>query len=353
MPRLRLFDVRQSRLPRVVGLCADNMPAIAEYVNGAQRRLVMAKEAGDEGWWGSWAEIAFPGVSITNPFVTTPREVARVERFDVCQQPVPIRNQFYEYLDFGNGRLPKLRCGGDRWHCNMQAMTRNNVVTFVEQSVFPCILRAYATSANDIGAAKRVLLQGLDTTDEVIYSQDGPVEVQGEFVVLDTPFIQSTNQFNRITGFQKDVTYGPIQIMQVDPATNDETLLLTMQPTETVAGYRRYYLHNLPANCCSQSTPVQDVTVTAIVKLDLVPVAVDTDYLMLHNLEAIIEECIAIRMSEMDNERSQKLALIHHINAIRLLNSEITHYLGKQSPAVNFAPFGSARLERQNIGNQL
>jgi len=95
------------------------------------------------------------------------------------------------------------------------------------------------------------------------------------------------------------------------------------------------------------------VQVTGIVKLDLVPVMVDTDYLLINNLEAIIEECQSIRYSQMDTPAAKQMAAERHIQAIRLLNGEIAHYLGLDMPAVNVAPFGSARLERRNIGTMI
>lgn len=354
MPRLRLLDFRASTGPQTLGICNTDFKSMAAYVNSAQRRLLLAREAGDEGWWGTWAEVAFTNVSQNNPYITCPRNVARLEKLSICNRPIPIHNQFYEYLDFGNGRLPK-QCQTDCWFdCQTLALTRNNVITMTDQSVSPCLIRVYASNSVDIGAARRVLIQGLDASGSTIYSQDGNVQVEGVFLTLDTPFEQSVEQFSRITGIQKDVTNGNVQIFQVDPATGEETILLTMDPGETVAGYRRYYLNSLPRNCCSGTgTDVCELTVTAIVKLELIPAVIDTDYLLLQNLEAIIEECIAIRMSRMDELESQKLAAIHHLNAIRYLNSEIAHYLGKQSPAVSFAPFGSAKLECQKIGSMI
>lgn len=351
MPRLRLRDFRLSRGPRVLGICAENQPACAEYVNGAQRRLILAREAGDEGWWGTWAEVMFSNVSRTNPFITCPPEVARIEKINVCSCPARINNQFYEYLDFGNGRLPKVCSRSDRFFCAPTVMTRNNAVTFVDQTISPCTIRIYSTDNADQQAAKRVMVSGLNTAGDIIYTTDGNSQVQGEFITIDNPFSDSVNQFTAITGIQKDVTYGTIQIFQLDPNTGDERLLGQMQQSETVAEYRRYYLDSLPPNCCLTPSPDSALSITAIVKLELLPITVDTDYLLLHNLEAVIEECIAIRMSEMDNMESQQLAAVHHTNAIRLLNSEIAHYLGKQSPAVNFAPWGTARLERDKIGS--
>lgn len=348
MPRITLRHFRDSRGPTAVGICKDNFKVLADTVNTAQRRLLYAREAGDEGWWGTWSEVAFSNVSRTNPYITAPREIARIEKLNVCDCPMRIQNQFYEYLDFGNGRLPK-RCGTNWLTLSRQAYTRNTVPTFVDQTVTPCIIRVYPTMAADTDSVKRIFLQGVDNNGTTITSQDNGVTVQGEFVTLASPFVDFLNQPSTITGFQKDWTYGDVQIFQVDPATGDETLLLVMEPSETVAGYRRYYLHNLPQNCLVTTGSTDTLRVTAICKMELIPVVADTDYLLIQNLEAVIEECIAVRMSEMDNAQAQQLAAVHHRNAIGLLNGELRHYLGNEVPAVNFKPFGSARLERLRV----
>jgi hypothetical protein len=349
MPRVRFLDYRYSRAPKVLGFCVDDTKNLAMYANSAERRLVLAREAGEEGWYGTWAEVAFNNVSRTNPYITCPRSIARLEAISVCQKAVPIRNQFFEYLQFSNGRLPK-ECHGENWSsCNNQVMTRNNAITFAEPTIKPFYVRIYATNPDDAAAAKRVLIQGLDQNDQVVYTQDALNQVTGEFITANTPFATSTFLYNRLTGIQKDQTSGDISFFQVDPATGDETQLLVMEPSETVAGYRRYYLDQLPSGCCNVVAGSQAVTITAIAKMEMIPVLVDTDYLLLQNIEALIEESISLRMSEMDSITAQQLAGIHHANATRLLNSEVHHYLGINEPAVNFAPFGSAKLERLNV----
>lgn len=347
MPRLRLYDVRLSRLPELVGKCQGDVAGICQYVNAAQRRLLMCREAGDEGWYGTWSEVAFNLVSRNNPYITCPREVARLERIDLCGRPCWIQNQFYEYLDFGNGRMPKRHHDSD---CLRMAYTRNNVFTFTDQSISPCTLRIYTSDPADQADGNRVFLQGLDQNGSQIYTTDGLTEVMGEFVVVGTPFADSTYQYSQITGIQKDVTVGFIQIFQVDPVTGNQTLLLTMEPSETVAGYRRYYLNGLPPSCCNAPTTTVPLQVTAIAKLELVPVAVDTDYLLIGNLEAITEEVQSVRYSEIDSESAKKMAQEKHLQAIRLLQGELVHYLGKNNASVSFSPFGTARLERQKIG---
>lgn len=347
MPRIRLYDVRFSRLPELIGRCVGDVVQLASYINSAQRRLLLCREVGDEGWYGTWAEVAFNLVSRTNPYITCPRGIARLEKVQVCQNPVFIQNQFYEYMDFGNGRMPQRFKDN---FCLVQAYTRNNAITFTDL-VGTKIIRIYTTDPADYNSNSRVMLQGLDPSGTVIRSQDVFNQVQGVFVTIQSPFSDAPVQFSQLTGIQKDKTIGNIQIFQVDPVTGVESLMLTMEPGEQVAGYRRYYFNNLPTACCVSSTNTpQNLQVTAIAKLDLVPVAVDTDYLLFQNLEAVIEECCSVRYSEMDNGDAKQMAQEKHLQAIRLLQGELVHYLGKEKPAVNFAPFGSARLGRQKIG---
>jgi len=309
----------------------------------------MAKEAGDEGWWGTWAEMAFT-LSKDQPYLTTPREVARLEAIAVCDQVIPVNNQFAEYLQYGNGRLPKLPRAAMCRSWLTSAYSRNNAVTFTDLTNGPQLIQVYCTDPADVAGRRRILLQGTDNNDTPIYSQDVLVQVLGQYVVFQSPFATAPMQFNSITGIQKDVTQGQVQIFQVDPATGAQILLLTMEPGETTASYRRYYLNGLPRDCCFGQGTEAKVTVTAIAKLELIPAVVDTDYLLIQNLEALIEECISVRMSEIDSGNAQSMALLHHKNAIGLLSGELCHYLGKNTPAVGFYPWGSADLRKVRIG---
>lgn len=347
MQRLRLYDCRTSRLPGVIGKCQSDVPAIADYVNSAQRRLLMCREGTDEGWWGTWAEIAF-NVSRAAPYITLPREVARLESINVCSLPIIIQNQFFEYLRFGNGRMPKVNPA-----CNqglVMGLTRNNAVTFIEMTNAPQFLVAYATDVRDFN--KRVLFQGLDADHVIITTTDVDNQVQGQFVNLEATPAMTPQTFSAISGIQKDITVGIVRIYQHDPTTGEEILLLTMQPSEETASYRRYYINQLPCGCCPnpQNTDQTQVQVTAIAKLDLIPVVTDTDYTLIQNLEAIIEECASIRYSEMDSPTAKQMSRDRHQMAVTLLNGELNHFIGKNQPAVGFFPFGSARLRRQKIG---
>lgn len=342
--RLRLYDCRNSRLPRVLGLCKDDTPAICEAVNGAQQRLLFCREAGEESWYGTWAEILFY-VRRDAPYITLPREVARLEAVNVCTNPVVVNNQFYEFLQFGNGQMPKCRtaCGPP-----LQGYARNNAVTFVDLTSPPQLITAYITNPADVG--KRTLVQGLDQNNTLLSTIDVFNRVNGIFLTLQSPFVTSPLSFNTITAIQKDVTIGEVQFFQTDPNTGAEVLLLTMQPTETTAWYRRYLFYPLASSCCATTTSDgTNIPVTAIAKLEIIPVASDTDFCLIQSLEALISECQSIRMSEMDTPVAQQMSIKFHMDAVRLLNAQLGHYFGIRQPALGFYPFGSAKLDRVDI----
>jgi len=346
--------MRLSDLPEAVGLCVGDVSGLARVCNRAETNLLHCKEVSDEGWWGTWAEIEFT-VSRHTPHVVLPREVARLEQIDVCGRPVAVNNQFWEYLEFGNGRMGRGHNGHGSRHClPTSAYSRNNAVTQVEMSPTPQLISVYITNPSDVG--KRILLQGQDNTGTTIYSQDVLNQVTGQFVTFAFPFATAPMQFSKITGIQKDVTDGPVQVFQVDPTTGAQVLLLTMEPTEQTAWYRRYLLDPLPFNCCHQPAippQVNSVRCTAIAMLEHIPVAVDTDYLLIQEPSAIILEAQAIRMSKNDSADAKPQARFYHLEAVRLLIGQTSRYLGIDNPAIQFKPFGSATLARAGVGKLL
>ena len=86
-------------------------------------------------------------------------------------------------------------------------------------------------------------------------------------------------------------------------------------------------------------------------KLAFIPVVADTDYLMIQSIPALKEECQAVRFSEMDDSLSAQQAKFRHDRAINLLNGQLRHQLGKERPAIGFAPFGTAHLQYQMVGS--
>jgi hypothetical protein len=339
---LRLKDVRQSRIPEAIGACAADNGKLLEIVNEAQQRLVFA--GGETGWWSSWVKMAFTVNGVTDPYITLPRNIARLINMDVCRNPVRIQNEFYEFLEAGVGLQPGCECNA------LETYDRGMFPTFSDIVPPNKRLRFYITDAADIG--RRALVQGTDQNGTPIYSIDGIDEVTGIYVSFAQPFADTPFDITTLAGLQKDFTVGQVRVFEVDTVTGVSRLILTMEPSEEVAGYRRYFLNGLPANCCGTTAPLAPTTqVTAMAKLALIPVAVDPDYFVIQNLVALKEECQAVRFGEMDDSTSAGQAELHHRKAIKLLNGELIHHQGKERPAINFAPFGTAKLSHQRIGS--
>lgn len=349
MQILRLRDIRQSRIPEAIGCCASDNSKLLEIVNEAQQRLVFA--GGETGWWGSWARIVFNVTAAINPYITLPRNIARLTDMDICNHPVRIQNEFYEFLEAGVGLQPRTGCGSSLGQCNLtETYDRGMFPTFSDIVPPNKRLRFYITDAADVG--RRVLVQGTDQNGTTIYSLDGVDEVTGIYLSFTQPFVDTPFDIMTLTGLQKDFTVGQVKVFEVDTVTGVSRLILTMEPSEEVAGYRRYFLNGLPNNCCGAIPPASPTTqVTAMAKLALIPVEVDPDYLVIQNLAALKEECQAVRFGEMDDSTSAGQAALRHKKAINLLNGELVHHLGKERPAISFAPFGTAKLSHQRIGS--
>lgn len=342
--RLRLLDVRRSRIAEAIGACASDNSRLIAIVNEAQYRLILA--GGETGWVGGWMKTVF-NVDRTNPYITLPRDIVRIINLDYCRTPVKVQNPFYEFLEAGIGLQPSQNCR--QGNCNlMETFDRGMYPTFVDLRPPNKRLRFYITEPEDEG--KRILTQGTDQNGTTIVSLDGLVQVQGIFSSLGAPFVDTPLDIGSITGFQKDITLGQVAIYEVDTVTGVQRLLLTMDPSEEVAGYRRYFLNGLPRNCCDPAGPTTTVQVTAMAKLAFIPVKVDTDYCIIQNIPALKEECESVRYGEMDTAEAQTLSQRKHLNAIKLLNGELIEHLGKDRPAIQFSPFGTAKLRHQRIG---
>lgn len=355
MNRNSLRDVLISRLPETIGKCADDAPGVAAFVNQAQQQLIFA--GGETGWFGGWQKVVFM-VSRCNPYITQPRQYARIINMDVCRTPIRIQNEFYEELEAGIGLQDFCACSN--WCGALEGFERGMFPTLVDLAPTNQLLRVYLTDARDVGA--RVLIgPALDQNGNNIYSQDGQNGVNGFYLPLAQPFTTSGFIVTNIGAIQKDATFGDVLLYQVDATTGAQVLLSRFAPDEINPAYRRYFIKRLPCTCGPVSVPGNPclpglpnpaglIAVTAMCKLEFIPANRPTDLLIIGNIPALIEECKAIRYSDMDTPAAAALEAKAHRNAIALLNKELGHYLGKLNPAVNLAPFGTAKLEHAGIG---
>jgi hypothetical protein len=319
------------------------MAGITSMSNEAQQRLIYDPLAPDEGFEGSEWEIAF-NVTPSTPFITPPWDVARVVAMTVCQGPVQIRNRLFEYMPYHSGRRP-LGCTNSTssYGQTLEAYERANVITMAD-FVSGSAIRLYTTNDND--ANSKVLIQGKDINGSTVYSEDPNTgqAIQGEYVVLATPFVDTLYRYSELTGIQKDITWGDVQFFMVD-AAGTETALTVMQPGEDTTLLRRYYINGLPRSCCNAST----IQVKAMCRMDFVQARSDADYLYIQNIPALIEEVQAIRYGRMDLPAAQTIASSHHAMALRLLFGQMDHLHGKNTTSIGRSLFGSNALRNQPV----
>lgn len=335
-----------------LGVCVNNIPALAGMVNVACESLIMDPMAPEEGWWGGWAKYVF-NVAPSQPYIVAPRGVARIIVLDVNTCPVKIQNGFYEFLDYGPGLQPK-PCKENVCNGFTQTYDRDTVAILGTLNPSPQLVRVVPIDPRDVG--KTVIVQGTDQNGNVITSTD-PVTNQtilGEILTLDLPFTDSINQFLAapnspgISGIQKDTTFGYVTFQQVDPNSGVAAPLSSMEPSETVANYRKYFVGNLPCRPACTFNGMNQVT--AQCKLDFVPVASDPDRLSIPNIPALIEEVESLRFRSMDNEKAQAMGAAKHAKCLQLLFGQLQHMLGNERPAISVSLFGPQRhLKMQPI----
>lgn len=338
-----------------MGLCNTDMNSICALLNEACERLINDALAPDEGWFGGWVRMAFT-VSRGEPFIVTPQNIARIILLDVCKHPVRINNSFFEFLEFGPGFQPKgcTHANGSavNYLCQgpMQAYERETVTTFAPL-VGTKIIRAYLGDPTDLG--KTALIQGRDQNGQVVRFIDPLTNSSGigERITFDQPFTDTLNQFTgELIGVQKSKTFGSVQFFQVDPDSGEELPLLEMQPGETTASFRKYFVNGLPQGCCNSGNvncgPIQ---VLAMCKLDFTPASCDSDYLSIMSIPALIDEAQAIRYGRMDTPGAAQLSANKHASALRILFGQLDHYLGKERPALQRHLWGSNKMYPQAI----
>ena len=318
-----LKTAKESTIPEKIGVCSNDTARIAAAVNDAQQRLIFAGK--ETGWWQGWVKVRF-SVTPTYPYITLPREFARIINMDVCGIPVYIHNEFYEVLPGGIGPVPNPNCCD--WCGTVAGYERGIWPTFIDLATTNQALRAYTTDARDIGS--RMLIVGLDQNGNQIYSQDGLQTVNGTYMVFNTPFVDSGFIVTKIQGIVKPVTFGDIELYQVDQTTGVEVLLSRFKASETNPAYRRYYIHPLTA-CCANSS---SFTVTAIAKLEYIPAIRDTDMLIIGNIPALTEMIQALRYFSQDVMAAHQMGVVHEKRALRLMRQELEHYMGIEHPAV-------------------
>ena len=311
--RLTLLDVKNSSIPRTVGLAACSSEFL-DLVNEAQQRLVM----GPELFWEFYQRFRF---TVTNGQITMPRGVASIISIAVDDQPQLIRNEWFEFLEAGYG----VRSGSSP--CEGQIIDRGTSPVFLDINSDGNRKKLRVQSDVTEGSGKRIGLLGYDWDGQWIRTVDGGQWVDGDWINIpatSATYAYTSQDFRAITAVIIPVTTkGDIKLYEFDTTLGTQRKIGHYESGESSPSYRRYLL---PGVGCDTGCK----TITAMIKRDYIHLRNDNDILIVGNLPALKEMCMAIQKRERSNFAE---ANICEAEAMRLMDREASHYISRGSVA--------------------
>lgn len=283
-------ELKQTRIADIAGNCVDN-DQFKSLVNAATQMLM---RRGD--FLGTTVPIY---VCIKRGCVVFPRYVGSVRKINQCRYPLQIENNWYQFLNYNTG------CDVDAWQRG-----RGHVMVTTGPTPVPAFssiygdgryVRIYPSTKDDVGV--EVQLFGEDNNGQPLRTNnhDGTWS-DGITVTVALPY-GSTNIFiRRIDRVLKPKTQGTLRAYAYW-AVNDVLEDLAMwEPTEISPTYSRYminaYCQTTGVSNGSQSSPCDKSGIMAMVKLRYIPVEVDSDLVLIDNVEALKYMVQSIRYGE-------------------------------------------------------
>lgn len=318
--RTTLAQVRASRIPGVVGLCSTSQD-LNGYVNEAQQRLLPKAK-----WWNTFQRVA---ICTNSGNITWPRSVATVEAVSVCNQPIFIRNGWFEYIENGIGIQQRDTSTGSCCRSGGMQLFDRGTSCLIEDIEDIKKLRVYIDNADDVD--KRILIKAKDENGNKIYTEDAGLPVEGFYITFTVAPLLTTQLVTEIYGIVKDTTLGNVRVYQYNASTTAQSLILNAEPYENTPNYRRSLIPNLSKNrCCTPCDPDDETKsiIIAEVKLEFIPVMVDTDFLLISWIPALKEMCQSIFYAENDSLEAKQKAAVHEARAVAALDDELAHYMG-------------------------
>lgn len=343
MPRRTLQDALDSRIPEAVNLPPGDTRVI-QYLNEAQDKLWKRGH-----WWGSMARY---NISLTAGLVTLPREIATIERVAYSNRILEVHDFWYEWLDNGWGPINESLPDG-RATCEY----RGRSPVFSQPLPPNKSLKIVCDLAVDAG--KVALIQGYDDSlpPNWIRTQIGSTGTFQSGVPL--TMVQSVSL---LTAPSTDYTWSSITDLQLPTNMQGQCWLYEFDIATQINRLIGQYNANNPRPSFAQyffpfvlpQSP-QPIVVEALAKLEFIPVAQPSDYLMIGNLPALKLACMAIKAEEELRFSDASLLLNGGINpktgytvigAIQELDFELDHYLGTgRRIGLNIQGFNKGEVE--------
>lgn len=338
-----LLDAKNSEIPILLGILPTD-PRFLRYLNNAQQRLINKGR-----WWGTYKRV---DICAENGCWIQPSEIAVIEALEFMGRIAPIQNGWWQFReDVPPPNFKSCQCFRER-------LLDRGTTPVGTQPSSPSEFRVYAVDAADVG--KTILVQGLDQNGVVIRNHDGSGNwFDGEILTLVAPpgFATSITLFSKVTGIQKQVTTNRVIANYVDPISLVETLAATYQWNDTNPAFRRFALTKFPgvnavnpvsADICPAPPSCASGTygATFIASLAFTPARVDSDWLVIGNLQALSDMAVSLFKKERGNEEE---ANVLEARAVHELRAELRKYTGDRT-TVWADVQGSARLCRVTGG---
>lgn len=275
MNRLTLAACRPA-IASILGVCTTDT-RIPILLNEAQERLMSKGK-----WVGTVVRYRF---CTSDSCLTMPRQIETIEAWALCDQPMTVRDRWYEFVQNGPGQRRS-----DLGNAS-QLIDRGTACSYLDISGPLSKINVVPSVTED--PAARILLQGYDQFANWIRTEDPAASglwIDGEYVTLYGSGTQSHSYFSTLTGVIKPITQGPISLFEW-PASLGGNLqqLAYYESDETLPIYRRYLVPALAdtGSCSTSQDSCDNRTITVLAKLRHMPVAVDNDFLILGNLAAL------------------------------------------------------------------
>lgn len=290
---LTLLEARQGPLKGVAGACT-NTPEFRSLVNQATRQLM---------WRGDFKGTVVPiRVCVSSGCVVFNRYIAEVREMRICNIPSPVQSMFGEFLPSCGWRGC---CGSEVKFCQW-----GQIPVFQDVLGDNRLIRAYPRVQADIGKVIRWF--GTDNYGQTLRSSNGDgTYSDGVPITLSIPY-GSTNTFVRSTSYViKDETEGPVNVYGYNTVTDKLEDIAQYEPRDTLPSFSRYKLSG--CGDCVKS-------IVALVKLRFIPVAVDTDLVLIDNEDALEMMVQSLKYRQAGDIASARASII---DAVEILNRQL------------------------------
>lgn len=348
-------------LKQISGVCSSSDEFVA-LVNEVQESLSKRGE-----WFDLVQRITF---KIRGGCLVFPSCVGTVLAVRFCGGLATMSNQWFSFLNntgagawqtnygyngayglngFGNGFGGGY--GGNGW-MNQGSGTGKNGVIIEDDGTRPIyqqianqsgmLIRYVVVNRNDYG--KKITLFGSQYGGQPLQEPDEDGQtVNGLTLAAQKPYAQSTPFITHIESITREATQGPAYLYGYDPVLDIQLDLGSYQPDETNPRWRAYRVINTPpqignrnGNCSSEECLYN---IEALVKVKILPVVADRDFLPISNFRALKlgMQAVLLEQSNNDDEAEKKWVM-----AVAELNRE----QGDKQPARS-API------RVNLGRKI